>query len=804
MLSNFLKIALRNISRNKIYSFINISGLAVGMAVCFFISMVVQNELSYDNYHADRAFVFRVVVDVQNQGGDLAYASTPSSLAMALKNDYPKVEHTTRVITNPETVIRYGSEKKFLENRIFHVDPEIFDIFSILFIHGDSRKCFDRPKTVVITEAIALKYFGDVNPLGKLLNFGYAQFEVTAVVRDVHQNSHWKFDFLLSLKPFGTNNWVVQGWDNIDGQSGLTYTYVKLKKNSGKDEFENDIKNISMRYDGGIRLQKAGLKQAYSLQPIGSIHLQSNRRNEIEAPGNPSEVIILSTVASVILLIACLNFVVLTTARSSDRKKEIGLRKALGAQRSSIFGQFLTEAFVVISISFIIALLIVQLSLPWISTLMDNGGYSRIDTNFTQVILLLAIVFIVGLLACSYPAFRLASFSPVWLRKSLHSEQAKGGTIRRALVVFQFTTLVILIIGTLIVYKQLSYMKQYDLGFDKDRLLILPVPVGSLFDSKSEEHISNEFTQHHTITSATTTSFVPGMTKNLFKGGFTVVGAGDPAPLDMNIMMVDHDFLGTYNIQLSAGRSFEKGRTTDASGACLINDAAAKAFGWTSPGEAVGKRIKDFQEKEIIGIVKSFHYQSVQQAVEPMVIMMNLDFNLYLTLNIDSRKTSEALAFLQKKWNELFPDTPFTYHFLNDIVNSIYQKEEQFGVLMAFFSALAIVIACLGLFGLATYTAERRRKEIGIRRVLGSSVGGIMFLLSGDLLKSVLLSNVIGLPIAWFVMEGWLENYAQRVDLELWTFLFVAGSVMMISLITVMHQAIRAALSNPVESLRYE
>ena len=803
MLKNYMKITLRNILKYKGYSIINILGLAIGMAACILILIYVQDELSYDNFHKDADRIFRTVLDVQSQAGQIEYATTPSSLAQALKNDFPQVEYVARLMNNPEFTIRYA-DKKFNENRIFHIDPKIFEVFNIQFLQGDAKSCLDRPRTVVITESIAKKYFGDKNPLGKLLDFGYTKFEVTGMVKDFPQNSHLKLDFLLSLKPFDVENWMTTGWKNFDGQTNLTYTYIKLRPGTDANIFEHQIKNISERYAGGIQLKESGTQQTYFLQSIRSIHLHSNRHNEIEAPGSATKVAIFSTIAILILIIACLNFVNLTTARSATRAKEVGLRKVLGAFRSKLIKQFLGESMVLTIISLLIALVIIELSLPWFNALVNKELNFDPLSNVRNILYLIGMLLCVGLLAGSYPAFFLASFRPVRILRGASSQGLQGHSIRKVLVIFQFAASIILIVGTLIIYQQLGFMKKSDLGFDKDRLLVLPVPVGSLFDKNSEEFISSEFNKHHSVISATTTSFIPGMTKNLFKGNLKLIGEGEPKTCDMNIMMVDHDFITTYKIDLAAGRAFEKDRSTDSESACLINEAAARIFGWKSSEETVGKRIEDFQEREIIGVIKNFHFQSLQHIIEPLVLMINPDFYLYLTLRIDNQNLPETMAFLAKKWSDLFPNEPFTYHFFDDIFDTQYRTDEKFGTIILIFAGLAIFIACLGLFGLTLFTSERRTKEIGIRKVLGSSISEIVFLLSKELIKWVVIANLIAMPIAWYVMSQWLQNFAYQITMGWWTFILVGMLALVIALLTVSFQSIKAALANPVESLRYE
>jgi len=661
MFKNYLKITLRTLLKYKSYSSINILGLAIGIAACIIIIIYVRNELSYDNYHKDANRIFRVVVDVQTGDEEIAYASTPSSLALSLKNDFPQVEQAARFMTNPELMIRYGRDKRFHESRVFHTDPEIFDIFNIPFSLGNKNACFNRPNTVVITEEIAEKYFGQQNPLGKLLNFGYAKFEVTGVVQNVPRNSHLQFDFLLSLKTFDPDNWKTEGWDNFDGQTGIFYTYIKIHQHSNLNEFGNRLATIAASYAGVIHLKKSGMKQIYSLQPIRDIHLHSHRCNEVESPGSAIDITILSAIATIILLIACLNFINLTTARSSTRVKEVAMRKVLGAFRSKLILQFLGESLMLTIFALSLALVFVEITLPWFNTLVNKELNFIQSPDFYTLFSLLAITLIVGLIAGSYPAFLMTSIRPANILHGLSDKKMQGINIRKILVIFQFAVSILLIVGTLIIYQQLRFMKHSDLGFDKDRLLVLPVPIGSLFDKNSKEFISNEFTQYHSVLSATAASFIPGKTKHLFKGGFKLIDEDEPQNYDMNILMVDENFVQTYHIDLLAGRFFDENRSTDMSNACVINEAAVKAMGYALAEKVVGKRLFDFDEREIIGVLKNFHYQSLQHIVEPLVLMINPDFYIYLTIRIDDLHLAGTIDFVKTKWNKLFPNEPFVY-----------------------------------------------------------------------------------------------------------------------------------------------
>ncbi len=801
---NYFKVFVRNLVKYKTYSSINILGLALGIAVCLMISLYVVDELSYDRCHSDASRIFRIVLDVQTATEKIQYATTPTSLKLALRQDFPQVEQAVRLMTNPEIMIGAGADKKFSESRVFHTDPEIFQLFTLPFIEGDPHTCLNRPRTVVITETIARKYFGDQNALGQSLDFGYAQFGVTGVIKDIPAKSHLKFDFLLSLTAFNPKDWQQAGWENIDGQQGLIYTYVKLVPNCNIKAFENQIKYISAKYPGGMKLKAVGETHQYSLQPIADIHLHSHRRNEIETPGNALNITIFSLIAGLVLIIACLNFINLTTARATNRLKEVGLRQALGASRLQMMNQFLSESILLSLIALLLALIMVEIALPGFNTLSDKQLGLNLFSDPTRLIMSLVIVVFVGLVAGSYPAFFLVSFRPARIFRGNLIPGISGSSLRKVLVICQFTASVILIVGTLVVYQQLRFMKNSNLGFDKDRLLILPVPVGSLFDKNSVEMIRNEFTNHHEILAATTTSYIPGMHKNLFQGQLKLMGDGTAQDYPMNIMMVDPDFFRTYAIEVIAGRAFQSDRPVDIGATCLINEAAVKTLGWQSPEQAIGIRLFDFEERKIIGVFKDFHFRSLQHPIEPLFLGINPDFYVYLTLKFNTQNLSALLSFVKNKWQVLFPHEPFNYLFFDAIFNEQYRAEEKFNHIVFIFTGLAIFIACLGLFGLTLFTAECRTKEIGIRKVLGASVPGIMGLLSKELLKWVVIANLVALPIAWLVMHRWLENFAFHIHIHWWTLALASLLVFIIAMVTVSGQAIRAAVINPVESLRYE
>ncbi len=796
MLKNYFKIAWRNFHRHKGYSFINTAGFAIGMACCLLIFIYVRHELSYDKYHKDVERIYRIAQDIRTQTANRVFAPISPMVAPTLKADYPQVENAARAMTTSSRLVR-REETFFYENYFMYADQELFDIFTIPFIQGNSKEALTRPQTVVISERMALKYFGRANPMGKTLEINKREYEITGVVADPHENSHIKYDLIASL---GTlSNWSeMSNW-----YSTMFYTYLKLKPNVNVEEFSQHVSSLADKYVGE-KLGSRGSAYRYFLQPISGIHLHSHLRYEIEPPGNALYIYIFSFVGLFILIIACLNFMNLATSRAANRAKEVGMRKIVGAKRFQLIGQFLGESLLVAFLSLCFAMAIVRFTIPLLNNLT---GTSLSFVDLLNPLVLISLIgggILVGLAAGLYPAFVLSAFRPVLTLKGTKSVGSRSFAMRTVLVVIQFTISVVLIIGTLIMYKQFNFMKNQHLGFEKEQKLVLPLR-GGISIEKNYETAKDLFSKHPSITSATVSSSVPGRGVSNF--GIRLLGEEDDKSQSMFHTYFDHDFIPDYGIEIVAGRAFQKGMSTDIKGAFLINEAAVKAFAWSSPEEALGKYLKTGyggRVSPIIGVTRNFHYRRLQSEVEPLVMEFLPESFRYITLSIDITSMKETLAFIESQWKILFPGYPFENFFLDTDFDRQYRADEQVGRIFGIFTLLGLFIACLGLLALASFTAESRTKEIGIRKVLGASVMEIVIMLSKQFTKWVLLANCIAWPIAYYFMHRWLKNFAYRININIVTFLLSGILVLAVALITVSYQSIKASLANPVDSLRYE
>jgi putative ABC transport system permease protein len=796
MIKNYIKIALRNFYRHKGYSFINIAGFAMGMACCLLIFLYIRHELSYDKHHQDAERIYRIAVDIRTQTANRVFAPIMPMTATTLKSDYPQVEYVARALTTGSRLVK-REETFFYEDRFMYADQELFDTLTIPFVQGASQDALTRPQTVVISERMAHKYFGRMNPLGKTLEINQREFEVTGVVKDSPKNTHLKYDLIASLE-------TLAEWEEMSNwHSTMFYTYLKLKPNVNLPVFSQQINRLADKYVGA-RLANRGITYHYFLQPISSIHLHSHIRYEVEPAGNPVYIYIFSCVGLFILIIACLNFMNLSTARSAQRAKETGLRKVVGAQRLQLIGQFLEESLLMASFSLFLAILLARFTIPFLNNM---AGLSLSFNEIFDPIILISLVgggILVGLAAGIYPAFVLSSFRPVATLKGTLTAGSHSSTMRTVLVVVQFAISAFLIIGTVVMYQQFSFMKNQYLGFEKDQKLILPLR-GGISINENYETVKDLFSQHPSITGVTASSTVPGREVSNF--GISLVGEEEEKSQSMFHLYFDHDFVPDYRIEILAGRAFQKGRKTDIGGAFLINESALRAFGWSSPEQALGKQLQTGyggRVNPIIGVTKNFHYRGLQSEVEPLVMEFLPESFRCITLSIEITDLKETLAFVKSQWKTLFPSNPLESFFFDLDFDRQYHADAQIARIIGIFSLLGLIIACLGLLGLSSFTAESRTKEIGIRKVLGASVSGIVLMLSKQFTKWVLVANCIAWPLAYLAVNKWLENFAYRTKIEPWIFLISAGFTLFLALITISFQSIKVALANPIDSLRYE
>lgn len=812
MIRNYLKVAIRNLWRNKTFSLINIIGLATGISCFILIALYVVDELSYDRFNEKADRIYRVNADIKFGGAETRYPFSSDMMGQTFKKDYPEVEDYTRIYNS------YGSKRikkgnQFItEEHIASADSTFFNVFTLPAIAGNTKTALNEPNTVVITASAAQKYFGTVNALGRTVETddnNKTLYKVTAVIKDIPSNAHFNFDFIFSMKNVNYN------WGQY--LSHNFHTYFLLKPGTNVRAFEQkafkqyvnkyvlpEAKSV-MDIQSMEDFEKSGNKLVYSFTPLLDLHLYSDRPYELSPGGNIQYVYIFSIVAIFILLIACINFMNLTTARSANRAKEVGIRKVLGTERKNLVAQFLSESTVMAILSTLLALLIVLLALPLFNSV--SGKQMQLGNLFTPAFtaLLILLPIVVGLMAGSYPAFFLSSFRPIEVLKGKLKNSSNGG-IRSGLVVFQFVTSIVLIIGTFIIYQQLHYIQTKNLGYSKDQVLIIDNAY-SLGDNVKS--FKQDILNQPGVFSGTLSGYLPtpsSRSDNIFsktqiidmKNGFS-----------MQEWAVDYDYIKTLGMNIVAGRNFSKDFGTDSS-AVIINETTAKGLGYADP---IGQQIYKFSGTTngensikgytIIGIVKDFHFESLKRDITKLGLFLESSTGL-ASFKVSAVKAPQVIKAAEQKWKSLVPEMPFSYKFLDAEFNSIYNAEQRVGKIAISFAVLAILIACLGLFGLAAFIAEQRTKEIGIRKVLGASIGNLVTMLSADFLKLVLISSIIAFPLAWWGMHRWLQDFAFRVDISWWIFIIAGLIAAGIALITVSFQAIKAALANPVKSLRTE
>lgn len=810
MFKNYFKIALRSLWKNKGYSAINIFGLAVGLATCLVIILYVVDELSYDRFYKNAGNIYRINSDIKFGGSNLHFTQTSDMMGQLIKKDYPQVEEYTRIYNNNGSkLIKKGAD--FIEEqRVAHVDSTFFRVFDLPVIEGDTRTALDEPNTVVITESAAKKYFNEIHVVGKTIEEKNGQstrpYKVTAVIKDIPHNSHLNFEFMFSMKN------VNYRWGQLTSHNFNTYLvlrsgtdYKAFEKNfiTYIDKYVLPEAKAFMNINSMDEFRKSGNNIAYTMIPLTKIHLYSDYNFEITPPGNIQYVYIFGAVALFILLIACINFINLSTARSASRAKEVGIRKTLGTERRTLITQFLVESTLTVFISLLIAIGITWLMLPFFNGVAGKAIKmdELLDIRVLSIIILLP--FVVGLLAGSYPAMFLSRFNPITVLKASSNTKYKKSTLRNVLVVFQFWTSIVLIIGTIVVYKQLNYIQTKKLGFNKDQVLIIN-GTGSL--GNNAKAFKEEVLAMSGVRSGTLSSFLPVTSSSRNDNSYSRDAVMDAKNgIDMQTWTVDYDYINTMGMEIIKGRNFSKEFADSAS--VIINETTAKFLGYENP---VGQKLFTFSDDNskkiafnIIGVVKNFHFESLRQDVGPLCMRFGLDRGL-ASFKIDAAKSKNLIAQIENKWKAMAAGLPFSYRFMDDSFNDMYRNEQRVGKLAISFAVLAIVIACLGLFGLATYMAEQRTKEIGIRKVLGASIGNVVSMLSKDFIILVLIASIIAFPVAWWAMHKWLQDFAYRINIGWWIF-FAAGAIaFLIAFITVSSQAIKAALANPVKSLRTE
>ncbi len=805
MFKNYLKIALRSIWRNKVFSSINILGLAIGLATCMLIMLYVQNELSYDRYNTKADQIVRVVFKGQVQGQKMKEANVMPPVAKTLQNDYAEVEQATRLMTAGTPAIVYG-DHAFTDEPLAFVDSNFLDVFTLPLVQGNKKTVLQQPNSIVITTDAAHKFFGNENAIGKTLFLKNAGtiFMVTGVIKPVPVNSHFRFSLFASMAAVPdaeSGSWMTSGF----------FTYLVLQKGYDFHKLQAKLPQVVEKYMGpplkqsmGISLamfRKQGNDIGFLLQPLTDIHLHSDFTGDLAAYGDIRYVYIFSAVAVFMLLIACINFINLSTAGASKRAREVGIRKVLGSRKGQLVRQFMMESLVITGVALLLALIIVRVALPYFSRLSGI----ELSMNFLSDPLLLAalllLVAITGLLAGSYPAFYLSAFNPVSVIKGKFFGGKQSKWLRRGLVVFQFFISITLIVGTLVVFRQLSYINNIQLGYDKNNVLILP-DTGLSGDKAAL--LRQQIAADSRVENVTSSGYIP--VGPSYGNNFFLHPQTNASQIKTLRYDVEYNYLATLGMQLAYGRNFSKVFATDSSG-IILNETAVRAFGWSN--DALNKTLTHFDNRgaattyHVIGVIKDFHFKSLHERISPLVMTLSTT-NSTLIVKANTTDISGLLSSVKQHWQAINPDAPFTYSFLDDRYANAYKSEANTGYILAIFAGLTIFIACLGLFGLATFTANQRTKEIGVRKVLGASVKSIVLLLSGDFLKLVCLAFVIAAPVSWYIMSKWLQDFAYRTPMGWQIYLFAAVIAVCIAIATISVQAIKAAIANPVKSLRTE
>jgi putative ABC transport system permease protein len=808
MLGHYLKIATRHLLKHKGHSLINILGLALGMACCLLILLFLRHELTYDRFYPEHERIFRIVEDWQTPGDALEqWATSPPMLAPTMIQEVPEIEGAVRVMPYFEgslpgrVAVSYRNERQFYD-WFWWADGDVFRILPLPVVSGDPKTMLVEPNSVVLTRSTARKYFGGENPLGKVLridtNYSDEDYKVTGVIEDLPGNSHFHPDLLASFSSLyhvKDQRIALDQWWLSD-----PYTYIKLKPGVDPQKLEGMFPAFVKKHFPPIPGVPAEMlpKVGFHLQPITDIHLHSHLEHEMEPNGDVSYIYIFSAIAALTLLIACVNFMNLSTARFAGRAREVGVRKVVGAHRSQLIEQFLGESFLLCALAMILAVVLVRVTLPAFNAFL--GKQIALQYDATTWLGLLALTLLVGLIAGSYPAFFLSAFRPVQVLKSSLVGGVGSGAFRRILIVFQFAVSVALLIGAGIIYDQLRYMRSQDLGLDLKNVVGLPIRDVLLRDRYLS--LKEQVGKIPNVVNTTFSSLIVG--RELPAMGMNVEGR---KVVDIvGTLIVDQDFLDVFHIPLVAGRSLAQGEDKDKDATYLINEDTVRHWGIASPQAALGRKVAwgGWKLGKVVGVVRTFHQRPMQFEMAPIIMHIRPIAFHYMYVRIAPAGRAETLRSLERVWHQIMPSKPFEYFFIEDEYAHYYRAEERLAKLVGFFALAAVFVACLGLLGLASFTAEKRTKEIGIRKVLGSSVGEVVLLLSRELTLLVLLANLIAWPVAWYLMKDWLQGFAYRTDIHLSRFVLGGLIALVIAWVTVTYQALKAALVDPAEALRYE
>lgn len=804
MIKNYFKIALRNLRKNKAFSLINIFGLAIGLSCFMFIAVFVYNELSYDKYPSDAKNIYRVNLSVTGNGDVAVYPDVDMGVGEGMKNAFPEVKALTR-ISPASDFVKYD-DKQFKEDHLSFADSNFLRVFSIPLIKGNDADALVQPNSIVITKAMAEKYFGGEEPIGKTLAIGTrgVGYKVTGVIDKVPDNSHFHFDAFLSLSTWHVTN---KTWSNLG-----PYTYLVLNKNTDPKKLEAKFPQLvaehvvpETQHDMGVSLEEAQKTVntfIFSLQPLTDIHLYSHTKYELEPGGDIQYVYIFSALAIFILLLACVNFTNLSTARAFKRAREVGIRKVMGSLKKQLVIQFLAESVLLTMFAMLCAFALIFLLLPYFNQVAGKDISFSFFLDYRSILAMFVLSLLVGITAGIYPAFFLSSFNTIKVLKgSVSSQGSQRKPLRSSLVVFQFFVSIALIIATIIVYQQLHFMQNKNLGYDKEQVLFLP---DARLLGNNQEAFEQQLLRDNRVVSASISRYVPG---GIMMDGTEIYPKdenGNGTEIHGNIYHIDYNYLKTLGIKVIQGRNFSRDFATDSSSGVIINEAAVRQLGW-SRTNPIGKTIvtSGQHELKVVGVIADFNYASVKEKVAPL--MMNLNGNFGgLIIKIKTTDVKGFLAELKKQWDSFNPGGPLGYTFLDDNFAKLYASEIRTQQIFSAFAIIAILIASLGLFGLSAFVMEQRTKEIGIRKVLGASVKNVLVMVSKEFLFLVVIAFVVSVPVTWWAMHAWLKDFAYRINISAWVFAIAGVVAILIALLTISFQAIKAAVANPVESLRSE
>jgi putative ABC transport system permease protein len=793
MFRNLLKTAIRNIFKDFAYSGLNILGLTLGIASALYLIIYIADELSYDRYHQNADRIYRVSSHISETDDDFTWVIAQIPFAEQVVADYPEVEACVRFIPSGRDLFKY-EDKEFFEENFAFADTNVFDVFTYNFIKGSSENALNEPNTIVLTKDVAAKYFGKEDPIGKSLVNGEDIYKVTGVIENVPFNSHYRFDALASRKSLPEE---MGSWGNFG-----VFTYILLPEGLDYKEFESKIQEMYGKYMAEI-FERMDISIEYILEPIVDIHLKSTSQGEPEPTGSYAYVVIFGIVALFLILIAAMNYMNLATARSAKRAREVGLRKVVGSNRWSLILQFLTESTVLTFISLILSLVLVVLLFPQFNSLAGKSFEMSILVSPVVIISLIAVIVVVGILGGSYPAFYLSKFSPLSVLKGEITKGAAGGLFRKVLVVFQFTISVAMIVSTLIVFKQLNYLKTKDLGYDMDNVIELAFTDREMIEKYPV--LKENLLKNSNIEKVTSASSRVG--EGSSKVIFNVETDDGMQERGINFTVVDHDFIETMGITVLEGRDFQEDMPSDTLRGVLVNETMAKRFNWDKP---LGKKVQmqgrdgtDVIMATVVGLLKDYHQTGMYNEIETLMMLYRVN-NRIVYIKLNDENVQQTIQLVEKTWNEVFPEQPFKYEFLTDRFSEQFGADEKRGFIFTLFTVLAILIACLGLFGLASYTVEQRKKEIGIRKVVGASEGTVVKLISKEFIILVSIAIAIAFPLIYYFMSDWLQNFVYRTNLGLFVFILAGLITVAITFITISFQAWKAANLNPAESLRVE